>query len=84
LRGSILPGRERVELREFDRPEPGRGQALVKMKASWLYGSDLRAVCHEHTGSSGAERYQNVIAGHEPSGRARPWDLAWVVSSRAN
>jgi threonine dehydrogenase-like Zn-dependent dehydrogenase len=68
LQGVILPGRERVELRELDRPEPGHGQVLVKMKASGLCGSDLRAIYHEHT-SSGAERYQNVIAGHEPSGR---------------
>jgi len=68
LRGVILPGDERVELREFDRPEPGHGQVLLKMKASGLCGSDLRAIYHEHTGS-GAERYQNVIAGHEPSGQ---------------
>jgi D-arabinose 1-dehydrogenase-like Zn-dependent alcohol dehydrogenase len=64
----ILPGRERVEFRELDRPEPGHGQVLVKMKASGLCGSDLRAIYHEHTGS-GAERYQNVVAGHEPSGQ---------------
>lgn len=68
MRGVILPGRERVELREFDCPEPGHGQVLVKMKASGLCGSDLRAIYHEHTGS-GAERYRNVIAGHEPSGQ---------------
>ena len=68
MRGVILPGQERVELREFDSREPGYGQVLVKMKASGLCGSDLRAIYHEHTGS-GAERYQNVIAGHEPSGQ---------------
>ena len=68
MRAVILPGREQVELKEFDRPEPGHGQVLVKMKASGLCGSDLRAIYHEHTGS-GAERYQNVIAGHEPSGQ---------------
>jgi D-arabinose 1-dehydrogenase-like Zn-dependent alcohol dehydrogenase len=38
LRGAMLPGQERVELREFDRPEPGHGQVLVKMKASGLCG----------------------------------------------
>ena len=68
MRGVILPGQERVELKEFGRPEPGHGQVLVKMKASGLCGSDLRAIYHEHTGS-GAERYQNLIAGHEPSGQ---------------
>ena len=64
MRGAILPGQDRVELKEFDRREPGHGQVLVRMKASGLCGSDLRAIYHEHTGS-GAERYQNVIAGHE-------------------
>ena len=68
MRGVILPGQERVEIEEFDRPEPGPGQVLVEMKASGLCGSDLRAIYHEHRGS-GAERYQNVIAGHEPAGR---------------
>lgn len=68
MRGAILPGQDRVELKEFDRREPGHGQVLVRMKASGLCGSDLRAIYHEHTGS-GAERYQNVIAGHEPAGQ---------------
>ncbi|GGI99141.1 alcohol dehydrogenase [Alicyclobacillus cellulosilyticus] len=66
--GVVLPGHERVEIREFDVPQPGVGQVLVKMKASGLCGSDLRAIYREHVGV-GAERYQNVIAGHEPSGQ---------------
>ncbi|MGH3146756.1 MAG: alcohol dehydrogenase catalytic domain-containing protein, partial [Rubrobacter sp.] len=68
MRGVILPGQRRAEIEEFDRPEPGHGQVLVGMRASGLCGSDLRAIYHEHKGS-GAERYQNVIAGHEPAGR---------------
>jgi D-arabinose 1-dehydrogenase-like Zn-dependent alcohol dehydrogenase len=64
-----LPGQDRVDLREFDRPEPGSGQVLVKMKASGLCGSDLRAIYHEHAGGDPNERYQNVIAGHEPAGQ---------------
>ncbi len=67
MRGVILPGQARVEIGEFDRPEPGAGQVLVRMKASGLCGSDLRAIYHEHTGS-GAERYAGVIGGHEPCG----------------
>jgi threonine dehydrogenase-like Zn-dependent dehydrogenase len=69
MQGVILPGDERVELREFDRPEPGYGQVLIKMKASGLCGSDLRAIYHEHAGADPNERYQNVIAGHEPGGQ---------------
>ena len=68
MQGVILPGQERVEIEQFDVPEPGQGQVLIRMKASALCGSDLRAIYHEHRGS-GAERYQNVIAGHEPAGQ---------------
>ncbi len=48
MQGVILPGRERVEIKEFERPDPGPGQVLVQMKASGLCGSDLRAIYHEH------------------------------------
>jgi threonine dehydrogenase-like Zn-dependent dehydrogenase len=68
MQGVILPGHERVEIERFGLPEPGHGQALVRMKASGLCGSDLRAIYHEHKGP-GAERYQNVIACLEPTGQ---------------
>ena len=42
--GAILPGAAQVELREFAVPEPSAGQALVRMQASGLCGSDLRAI----------------------------------------
>jgi len=44
MQGVILPGRERVEIKEFERPDAGPGQVLVQMKASGLCGSDLRAI----------------------------------------
>jgi threonine dehydrogenase-like Zn-dependent dehydrogenase len=37
------------------------------MRASTICGSDIRAIYREHLGT-GAEAYQGVIAGHEPSG----------------
>jgi threonine dehydrogenase-like Zn-dependent dehydrogenase len=37
------------------------------MKACTICGSDIRAIYREHLGK-GPEGYQNVIAGHEPSG----------------
>jgi len=67
MQGAVLPGGGAVELRAFEVPEPGHGQALVRMRASGLCGSDLRAIYHQHTGE-GAERYQKCIAGHEPCG----------------
>jgi threonine dehydrogenase-like Zn-dependent dehydrogenase len=68
MRGVVLPGNARAEVREFPKPAPGPGQVLVRMKASGLCGSDLRAIYRGHTGV-GAERYQGCIAGHEPCGQ---------------
>jgi NADPH:quinone reductase-like Zn-dependent oxidoreductase len=30
MQGVILPGQRRVEIEEFDRPDPGPGQVLVE------------------------------------------------------
>ena len=49
-------------------PEPGHGQVLIKMKASSICGSDIRAIYREHLGH-GPEAYQGVIGGHEPCGQ---------------
>jgi threonine dehydrogenase-like Zn-dependent dehydrogenase len=49
-------------------PEPGHRQVLLRMKASSICGSDIRAIYREHLGS-GPEAYQGVIAGHEPCGQ---------------
>lgn len=68
MQGVLLPGGRRVEFKEFDVPEPGHGQVLVKMKASSICGSDIRAIYREHLGH-GPEGYQGVIAGHEPCGQ---------------
>jgi len=68
MQGVILPGDSTVEFREFPVPRPGHGQVLVKMKASSICGSDIRAIYREHLGK-GPEAYQGVIAGHEPCGR---------------
>lgn len=68
MTGVFLPGGRQVEYRDVPVPTPGHGQVLVEMKASSICGSDIRAIYREHLGK-GPERYQNVIAGHEPSGR---------------
>jgi 2-desacetyl-2-hydroxyethyl bacteriochlorophyllide A dehydrogenase len=68
MQGVLLPGDRRVDIREFPVPEPGHGQVLVKMKASSICGSDIRAIYREHLGH-GPEAYQNVIGGHEPCGQ---------------
>jgi len=68
MQGVILPGNSTVEFKEVPVPEPGPGQVLVKMKASSICGSDIRAIYREHLGK-GPEAYQGVIAGHEPCGQ---------------
>lgn len=68
MTGVILPGNRRLEMREFPVPEPGHGQVLVRMKASSLCGSDLRAIYRPANQGTGPEAYRGVIAGHEPCG----------------
>jgi len=68
MQGVYLPGNSTVEIREAPVPEPGPGQVLVRMKASSICGSDIRAIYREHLGK-GPEAYQGVIAGHEPCGQ---------------
>ena len=61
----LLPGNRSVVLREVPVPRPGPGQVLLRMRASTICGSDLRAIYRGHVGP---EPYDNVIAGHEPCG----------------
>ena len=68
MTGALLPGDSSTELREFDVPEPGHGEVLIKVKSSTICGSDIRCIYREHLGE-GPEGYQGVIAGHEPAGQ---------------
>ncbi len=68
MTGVVLPGNSTVELRSFPVPEPGPGQVLVRVRASSICGSDIRAIYRAHLGK-GPEGYRpGTIAGHEPSG----------------
>jgi threonine dehydrogenase-like Zn-dependent dehydrogenase len=68
MTAAYLPGNSTVELRTVPVPEPGHGEVLLRVKASTICGSDIRAIYHEHLGK-GPEGYQGVIAGHEPCGQ---------------
>jgi threonine dehydrogenase-like Zn-dependent dehydrogenase len=68
MNGVVLPGDSTVRHVKAEVPEPGHGQVLLKMKASSICGSDIRAIYREHLGR-GPEAYQGVIAGHEPCGQ---------------
>jgi threonine dehydrogenase-like Zn-dependent dehydrogenase len=68
MNGVVLPGDSTVRPVDVEVPEPGPGQVLLRMKASSICGSDIRAIYREHLGT-GPEAYQGVIAGHEPCGQ---------------
>ena len=68
MTGAYLPGNSTTVLKSVPVPQPGHGEVLLRMKASTLCGSDIRAIYHEHLGK-GPEGYQNKIAGHEPCGQ---------------
>lgn len=61
MRGLIFTGDEGSELRDFPDPKAGPGEAVIKVRASGICGSDLPRY-HASTGSDG------IIPGHEPSG----------------
>jgi threonine dehydrogenase-like Zn-dependent dehydrogenase len=68
MKGVILPGNSTVQFREIPIPEPAHGEVLIRMKASSICGSDIRAIYRAHLGK-GPEGYQpGMIAGHEPAG----------------
>ena len=68
MTGAFLPGNSTVELRSVPVPLPGHAEVLLRVMASTICGSDIRAIYHEHLGK-GPEGYQGVIAGHEPCGQ---------------
>ena len=68
MRGVYLPGHSDVDIKEVPDPVPGPGQVLLRMRASTICGSDIRAIYKEHLQGDPAEMYQDVVAGHEPAG----------------
>lgn len=68
MKAAYLPGNREVVIKDVEIPEPGHGEVLIRMKASTICGSDIRAIYREHLGK-GPEAYQDKIAGHEPCGQ---------------
>lgn len=56
MMGAVLPGDSSVEMKEFQIPKPGKGEVLIKTKATTICGSDIRCIYRAHTGK-GAEGY---------------------------
>lgn len=80
MRGVVFTGNRKLEIASFDDPTPGPGQAVIRMKASGMCGSDLHfyrapdpvALISDMGMKSFAERGMDpntrIIAGHEPCG----------------
>ena len=65
VKGVVYLGDNAVEVREFPRPKPGPGEALIEMKVAGLCGSDLHKY---HKDKRWAAERNGMISGHEPAG----------------
>jgi len=70
MKGVVLPGDRKVEIREFPDPVPGPGEVVLEIKASGMCGSDLKFYRASGGASSlGLGKTSGpIIAGHEPCG----------------
>ena len=60
MRGVVFNGNRQAEIKQFPDPQAGPGEAVVKVRASGLCGSDL----HRYRATEPTE----TISGHEPCG----------------
>src|SRR5919198_258037 len=60
MRGVVFTGNRAAEIREFPDPQAGPGEAVVKIRASGLCGTDL----HRYRAAESTE----MMTGHEPCG----------------
>ena len=60
MRGVVFNGNRQAEIKQFPDPQAGPGEAVVKVRASGLCGSDL----HRYRAAEPTE----TISGHEPCG----------------
>lgn len=65
MKGVTLIGDRELLVKEYPDPEPGPGQAVVKMQASTICGSDLHIY---RRAKEEVKKLPQVIAGHEPCG----------------
>ncbi|MFC5337401.1 zinc-dependent alcohol dehydrogenase family protein [Leucobacter denitrificans] len=61
MKGLVFTGNETVELQDFPDPQAAAGEAIIKVRASGVCGSDLPRY-------RDAEGSKGIITGHEPCG----------------
>jgi threonine dehydrogenase-like Zn-dependent dehydrogenase len=62
MRAAVFQGKGRISLREVPRPEPGIGEALVKVTLTTICGTDIHILKGEYPIREG------LVVGHEPVG----------------
>jgi threonine dehydrogenase-like Zn-dependent dehydrogenase len=63
MRAAVFVGKGKIELREVPRPDPGPGEALVKISLTTICGTDVHILKGEYPVRPG------LVVGHEPVGR---------------
>ena len=63
MRAAVFIGRDQIRLQEVPRPEPGPGEALIKITVTTICGTDVHIWKAEYPVRAG------LIVGHEPVGR---------------
>jgi threonine dehydrogenase-like Zn-dependent dehydrogenase len=62
MRAAVFQGKGKIALREVPRPEPGVGQALVRVTLTTICGTDVHILKGEYPVRQG------LVVGHEPVG----------------
>lgn len=63
MRAAVFLGKGAIKIREVPRPEPGPGEALVKVTLTTICGTDVHILEAEYPVKPG------LVVGHEPVGR---------------
>ncbi len=63
MRAAVFLGKDKIELREVERPTPGPGEALVRVTLTTICGTDVHILKGEYPVRQG------LIVGHEPVGK---------------
>ena len=62
MRAAVFQGRGKIGIREVPRPEPGVGQAVIRVTLTTICGTDVHILKGEYPVREG------LIVGHEPVG----------------
>src|SRR5436190_22090123 len=62
MRAAVFEGKGKIAIREVPRPEPGVGQALIRVTLTTIYGTDVHIFKAEYPVRPG------LVVGHEPVG----------------